>query len=149
MDTMDSANFQTFRMTRRGLLSAVSAISVLSVTQLPGLAFAANLDVQAFLALSQNLVGQDDLSEDIAANMLEAFSGLGRDDDLAALADGAEDEALSNEIVASWYTGVSPDPDDLKVLTYTDALMWQAMDFTKPMGECGGATGYWAEPPAT
>jgi hypothetical protein len=146
---MNYTNSKSLGITRRGLLSAASAIAVLSLTQMPGRAFAANLDLKAFLSLSQKLVGQDDLSEDIAAEMLKAFGSIGNEDDLAALADGTDDEALSNAILAAWYTGVSPDPDDLKDLTYTDALMWQAMDYTKPMGYCGGAMGYWAEPPAT
>jgi hypothetical protein len=25
--------------------------------------------------------------------------------------------------------------------------MWSAMSFTKPMGQCGGVTDYWADPP--
>ena len=146
---MKYRNSKSLGITRRGLLSAASAFALLSLTQMPGRAFAANLDLKAFLSLSQKLVGQDDLSEDIAAEMLKAFGSIGREDDLAALAGDTDDEALSNAILAAWYSGVSPDPDDLKVLTYTDALMWQAMPYTKPMGYCGGAMGYWAEPPAT
>ena len=136
-------------MTRRNLLSAVSAVSLLSLMQLPGRAYAANLNLDAFLALSEKLVGQENLSDDIAGEMLNALKAVGKDEGLSALADGAEDETLSAAIVEAWYTGVSPDPDDLSVLTYTDALLWRAMEYTKPMGYCGGATGYWAEPPAT
>lgn len=135
-------------MTRRSLLSAVSAVSLLSLMQVPGRAYAANLDLDAFLALSEKLVGQEDLSNDIAGEMLNAFTAVGKEDGLSALADGTKNDALSAEIVEAWYTGVSPDPDDLEVLTYTDALLWRAMDYTKPMGYCGGAMGYWAEPPA-
>ncbi|WP_417603248.1 sugar dehydrogenase complex small subunit [Primorskyibacter flagellatus] len=135
-------------VTRRTLLSAVSAMSVLSLSQWPGRAFAADLDVDAFLALSQKLTQQDDLSADIAADMLAAFSATGQAEDLAALAEDEADEALANAVVASWYSGVSPDQDDLQVLTYTDALIWQAMDYTKPMAYCGGEVGYWADPPS-
>jgi hypothetical protein len=138
---------QATMMTRRGLLSAVSAASLLSLTQMPSRAFAANFDMEAFLSLSKKTVRQDDLSKDIAAKMLKAFADIGREDDLSAMADGADDAALSKEIVAAWYSGVSPDPDDPEVLTYTDALMWQAMDYTKPMAYCGGSMGYWADPP--
>jgi ABC-type amino acid transport substrate-binding protein len=134
-------------MTRRGLLSAASAASLVPLMQFPGRAFAAGFDVEAFLALSQKTLGQEDLPEEIAAPMLKAFAEIGRKDDLIALADGSEDATLSNDIVAAWYSGVSPNPDDLEVLTYTDALMWQAMDYTKPMAYCGGPMGYWAEPP--
>ncbi len=62
---MNYTNSKSLGITRRGLLSAASAIAVLSLTQMPGRAFAANLDLKAFLSLSQKLVGQDDLSEDI------------------------------------------------------------------------------------
>ncbi len=134
-------------LTRRGLLSAVSAMSVLSLSQWPGRALAANLDIDDFLALSQQLIGQNDLSADIAEGMLKAFSVTGREDDISALAAGKSDDDLANSIVTSWYTGESPDPDDLQVLTYTDALIWAAMDYTKPLAFCGGGVGYWADPP--
>ena len=144
---MANRNSQPGTISRRGLLSAVSAVSLLSLTQIPTRAFAADLDVEGFLALSQKLLRKEDLFEDVAAKMLKAFADIDRKDDLTALAEGAEDQALSNAIAAAWYSGVSPDPDDLEVLTYTDALMWQAMDYTKPMAYCGGPMGYWADPP--
>ncbi len=144
---MANRNSKPGTISRRGLLSAVSAVSLLSLTQIPTRAFAENLDVEGFLALSQKTLRKEDLFEDVAAKMLKAFADIDRKDDLTALAEGAEDQALSNEIAAAWYSGVSPDPDDLEVLTYTDALMWQAMDYTKPMAYCGGPMGYWADPP--
>ncbi len=134
-------------LTRRGLLCGVSAASVLALTQTPSRAYAANLDIDAFLALSKKLVGQDDLSEDIANGMLKAFAVAGHKDEISALSEGTGDDAIASAIVDAWYTGVSPNPDDLAVLTYTDALVWQAMDYTKPMAYCGGTMGYWAEPP--
>ena len=79
--------------------------------------------------------------------MLKAYSGLGKENALAALAAGKKDPDLTNSLVTAWYTGESPDPNDLLVLDYTEALIWQAMDYTKPMGYCGGAVGYWADPP--
>ena len=80
--------------------------------------------------------------------MLDAFIRIGKQDYLSAIVGGADKADLANAVAAAWYTGVSPDPDDLAVLTYTDALMWDAMDYTKPMAICGGETGYWSEPPA-
>ncbi len=134
-------------LTRRRLLSAVSAMSVLSLSQLPLRAFADGFDIDAFLELSEELVGQDDLRKDIASEMLAAFGETGQMDDMASLAQGADDDGLANSIVASWYTGYSPNQDDENVLTYTDALIWQAMDYTKPMAYCGDGMGYWADPP--
>ncbi|WP_164512344.1 sugar dehydrogenase complex small subunit [Oceaniglobus ichthyenteri] len=135
-------------ITRRGLLSAVSGISVLSLTHLPGRAFAAGMDTEAFLALSENLLNKESLYEDVGAKILKSFVAMGKEDEISALADGQSDEDLANDIVAAWYTGISPDPDDLQVVTYTDALIWQAMSYSKPMAFCGGGVGYWSEPPA-
>lgn len=138
---------QTTTFTRRGLLAAVSALSVISLSQWPGQAWAAELDVDGFLKLSQDLVGRDDLSEDLAADMLGAFAATGRASDLASLADGEDNPELANSVVASWYSGVSPNADATEVLAYTDALLWEAMDYTKPLAYCGGELGYWSDAP--
>jgi hypothetical protein len=134
-------------LTRRGFLSASAALSVLSLSQWPARAMAANIDVDAFMALSRDLLGRDGLSPDFGAQMLQGFISTDRQDALSAMAAGTRDDDLGNEIVASWYTGVSPDPKDLQVVTYTDAQIWTALDYTKPMGYCGGGMGYWADPP--
>lgn len=134
-------------LTRRSLLLGASAVSVLSLVPLPAWALTSDFDIDAFLALSEKQVGQTDLSKDIATAMLKAYSGLGKEKALADLAAGHENQELSNSIVTAWYTGESPNPDDLQVLDYTDALIWDAIDYTKPMGYCGGEVGYWADPP--
>ena len=66
---------------------------------------------------------------------------------LAALAGGATDPALDQEIVTGWYSGVQQAASGEEVVTYTDALVWKALDYTKPQAWCGGETGYWALPP--
>lgn len=134
-------------LSRRDLLCAVSAMLVLSLAQWPAKASAIELQVDDFLALSKKLTGQNDLSYDLAVKMLKAFSEIGKLDNISALAAEESDDDLGNSIVASWYTGVSPDPDALRVLTYTDTLIWGAMTYTKPMAYCGGTMGYWADPP--
>ncbi|AKH99040.1 Membrane bound FAD containing D-sorbitol dehydrogenase [Hoeflea sp. IMCC20628] len=133
--------------TRRSILIGGSALAVSVFAQFPGKAFAATIDADGFLKLSKTLTGHSDLSADDAMKMFEAFKAIGKSDELAALADGEANPELGNEVVASWYSGVSPDPDAEEVITYTEALMWPAMSYTKPMGYCGGATGYWADPP--
>ncbi len=134
--------------TRRNILIGGSALAVTAFVKWPSEASAAELDAETFLGLSQKLTGRQDLDADYAAEMLDAYRAIGKADDVAALADGAENPELANDIVATWYSGVSPDPESNEVITYTEALMWGAMSFTKPMGYCGGETGYWAEPPA-
>jgi hypothetical protein len=142
-----SSSERTSPITRRGLLCGASALSVLALIKNPAPAFAASLDRDAFVKLSQELVGQARLSNDVATRMLEAFTTLGKGEALASLAAGKSDDELANTIVAGWYTGESPLPDADEVLEYTDALIWDAMDYSKPMAYCGGATGYWADPP--
>lgn len=34
------------------------------------------------------------------------------------------------------------------MISYDEALVWQACDFTKPSATCGGPFGYWANPPS-
>lgn len=144
---MSHKNPRPAGITRRALLSAASVAPLLSLTHMPTRAFAADLDLEGFLAISQKALLKEELFEDVAAKILKAFAQIDRKDDLAALAEGASDQALLNEIAAAWYSGISPDPEDLEVLTYNDALLWQAMDYTKPMAYCGGPMGYWADPP--
>jgi len=50
--------------------------------------------------------------------------------------------------VAAWYSGVVTTPQGPKLVLYTQAYVWSAMTYSKPMGVCGGVTGYWANPPA-
>ncbi len=138
---------QPAHLTRRVFLLATSAVSILSLNPVPSWALSTGFDVDAFLALSEQQVGQTDLSKDVATAMLKAYATLGKTDALEELAAGKKDQELANSLVASWYTGESPNPDDLQVLDYTDTLIWQAIDYTKPMGYCGGAVGYWADPP--
>jgi acetoin utilization deacetylase AcuC-like enzyme len=135
------------QLSRREFLSAASAISILALVQWPQGAMAAGFDVDAFIALSESQLGQSNLSKDVATAMLKAYAATGKEDALAALAGGKKDPDLANSIVAAWYTGESPDADALQVLDYSDALIWQAMDYTKPMAVCGGDMGYWADPP--
>ncbi|WP_417417859.1 sugar dehydrogenase complex small subunit [Hoeflea sp.] len=139
---------QSPNATRRGVLLGGSALAFASFVSWPKDAAAATTNTDAFVKLSEKLTGKQDLYPETAAKFLEAFRSAGKGSEIDALAEGADNEELANEIVAAWYSGVSPDPDSDEVVTYTDALMWEAMSFSKPMGYCGGEMGYWAEPPA-
>jgi Membrane bound FAD containing D-sorbitol dehydrogenase len=55
---------------------------------------------------------------------------------------------VADDIVAAWYSGTYDTPAGPAVAGFTDALLWNALDFTKPPGFCGGETGYWADPPS-
>ncbi len=55
--------------------------------------------------------------------------------------------AKARELARIWYTGTIIRKDKSKlILTYDDALVWRACDWTKPAATCGGKFGYWAHP---
>jgi len=56
-------------------------------------------------------------------------------------------ETIANDLVAAWYSGIVTNGKQQRLVLYTDAYVWSAMTFTKPMGVCGGVTGYWKDPP--
>jgi len=60
-------------------------------------------------------------------------------------------QQLAEEIMKCWYSGTVPALNDLhiRVVTYDAALAWKSIDWTTPNMTCRGATGFWAEPPAT
>lgn len=56
-------------------------------------------------------------------------------------------EALANDLVAASYSGIVTHGKAQELVLYIDANVWSAMSFTKPMGMCGGVTGYGSQPP--
>lgn len=132
---------------RRALLVGTAAATLL--TALPGRLRAAGLSVEAFLTLSQSLTGKQDLDPALAAGYLAAFEELGQGAALERLAAGAAEEALAQELVAAWYSGVVRIGQQQRLVTYDAALLWSAMDYTKPPGFCSsGGFGAWAKAPA-
>ncbi len=54
----------------------------------------------------------------------------------------------ADQIIEMWYTGKYIDAEgDAQVVTYTAALAWQVLSFTKATTLCGSPN-FWAEPPA-
>jgi hypothetical protein len=90
-----------------------------------------------------------DLDATTAAKLLNGFISMGRGPDLALLAadPGVSAGTLADDIVAAWYSGVYDTSAGLASFGLTNALLWNALNFTKPPGLCGGATGYWADAP--
>lgn len=151
---------------RRQLLRALAGASALGLaggslaaTGAPALT-AAQRD---FAALTSGLTGFPPPSPDVAAKMYRAFATPARRAQLAALArvvaatppaglDAALKtgglEALANELTAAWFSGIVNGAKGQQVVLYVDAYVWTAMTFSKPMGQCGGALGYWSTPPA-
>ncbi|MCL4295546.1 MAG: hypothetical protein KJ077_07455 [Anaerolineae bacterium] len=55
--------------------------------------------------------------------------------------------ALADKIIEYWYTGIYEENGEQVVATTTEALAWQALNFTKPLTVCGPRPGFWAERP--
>ena len=57
-------------------------------------------------------------------------------------------ETAAEVVVTALYTGTVAGPTGTIVVSYDQALVWQACGWTKPNGFCGGQTNYWANAPA-
>jgi hypothetical protein len=150
---------------RRDLLQALSGATALALAgrAAPVLAQGAStIGVAQFGALSAVLTGYPAADAATNARVLRAFATPARRAQLAALAkvvaatpaaglDAAISaqklDGIANELVGAWYSGVVTNGKARTLVLYTGALVWTAMTFSKPMGICGGATGYWANPP--
>ncbi len=131
---------------RRALLLGTAAAALL--TALPRTPRAASLTAEEFLTLSQELTGKNDLDPALAAGYLAAFEELGQGAALMHLAAGGAEQALAQELVAAWYSGIVRIGQQQRLVTYEEALIWSAMDYTKPPGFCsGGGFGAWAKAP--
>lgn len=141
-------------VSRRELLAG-GAVSVLALVA--GKSFNATAaatpptSFDAFMALSGKLAGHMPLDATMGQNILNGFIAAGQESDIAALiADPATDKSkIAGAVVAAWYSGLSPVADAREVTGFNEALVWDALTYTKPWGSCGGETGYWGDPPAT
>ena len=106
------------------------------------------LTVDDFVALSARLLDRPArrLSARHATSYFDALIAT-EANGLATLTGGGADADLEQRIIAEWYSGLHQTGDGEAVVTYEDALLWDALDYTKPMGWCGGETGYWADAP--
>jgi hypothetical protein len=138
------------RATRRHVLAGVAtAITAAAGAGFPAILYAQNeVTAAQFLALSRKLTGVADLDADIARTLLGGFLAAGHGSDLAQLVAGTDEYGpLADAIVAAWYSGVYDTGKGEAVASFDQALVWNALSFTKPFGSCGGDTGYWADPP--
>lgn len=149
---------------RRVLQSIVAAtLSALAVRAQGASPDALRQSLGGFGDLSAALTGYPAPSDEDAAKMLAAFGTPERRSALTRLARVVSEtksteldaalhahglDGLAGDLVAAWYSGVVTQGTTSRVVLYTDAYMWSAMSFTKPMGRCGGMTNYWADPPA-
>ena len=137
---------------REAILAGVAAaVAAAGAGGFPAAALAqAGMTADEFLALSERLTGVRGLDPDVARTLLGGFAATGQGEGLRALAGGGpEDAPLADAIVAAWYSGLYASGRGEAVADFEGALVWNALTFTKPFGDCGGATGYWADPPET
>jgi hypothetical protein len=126
--------------------------------------------LEGFIQLSRVVTGADTLPTRHARAYLEALekaplklgpselverAGYARREGPASLdalrrsrafsADGAQ--ACAQAIAAAWWSGTVPERGGgQRVVTYSGALVWQAIPWANPQTECLGATGAWARP---
>jgi hypothetical protein len=137
-------------LNRRDLLlrSVAAAIAAAGISGFPAALYAAaTVTLDEFLVLSKALTEAADLDPDMGSKLLGGFLATGHGDGLAKLVAGMAEPELANAIVAAWYSGVYDSGQGQAVAGFDQALLWQAMSFTKPFADCGGETGYWSEPP--
>ena len=142
----------TIPSTRRDFLLAGlgTAIAAAGMTFPAALHAGAAVTAEEFLALSKSLTEQSSLDPAVAETLLAGFLATGNGGLLAELvagSGGVETKVLADSIVAAWYSGIYDTGKGQAVAAYTDALVWTGLPYSKPFGYCGGATGYWADPP--
>lgn len=146
---------------RRRLLQGLAALAASG--WLPAGVAQDGLSPARFATLSNTLTGFAYADPALAASMLKALAGaVGADalERIATLAAVIAPDRLGDElriagleqqaatVMVALYSGVVVTAKGPVVLTYDQALAWQAVPWTKPNAQCGGVTDYWASAPA-
>ena len=146
---------------RRRLLQGLAALAASG--WLPAVAAQDRLSPARFATMSGTLTGFAYTDSALASSMLEALAGaVGNDalDRIATLAAVIAPDRLGDElriaglerqattVIVALHSGVVATAKGPVVLTYDQALAWQAVPWTKPNAQCGGVTDYWASAPA-
>ena len=124
-------------------------------------------ELRSFRALSARLTGfsEAEIDPELALGMVDGLRAAGLGDGLdALLTDAGEERArhasplqenpasgedeLARQIAVAWYSGMHPDGAGSSLRTYYDALVWRALEYTRPPGQCSATHGDWSEPPA-
>ncbi len=149
-------------MTRREMLQVLAAVAAAGVV--PQVAAQGAMPPAQFASLSRSMTGYAFADRRVAASVMSALAAaVGAADlsRLALLASSTPPDRLApairaagltstaETIVAALYTGTVSTPRGVRVISYDQALIWQALAWTKPNAFCGGETNYWAVPPST
>jgi Membrane bound FAD containing D-sorbitol dehydrogenase len=143
------------------LASTGTTISMAATPATPTAASAASLD--SFLGAASKLCDLKLDNRELAASYLDALKAQFGPGGITALTAAAALDAsafskaiatsplkeVSQQAMLLWLTGMTTDAakGTQSVVSYTDAAVWQALPFTKPAAQCGGAFGYWADKP--
>lgn len=103
-----------------------------------------------FLALSAQLTGRGvaSLNRDMANAIFIALRQQGKLAQAMALFDDDNaNQDLAAEVLNAWYCGQLPRSSQTTVIGFSQILTWDTAPFLHAPGVCGGATGYWAQPP--
>ena len=149
-------------MTRREMLQVLAALAAAGVV--PRAIAQGTISPAQFASLSKSVAGYAFAEPPVAAAMLTALVaavGAANLTRLARLASSTPADRLApaigaagltstaETVVAALYTGTVNTPRGVRVISYDQALIWQALAWTKPNAFCGGETNYWAAPPST
>jgi fructose 5-dehydrogenase small subunit len=108
-----------------------------------GYAFGDPSVASAMLRALNAIVGSANLAK------LAALATNTPPDQLDAALKAAGLERTAEIVVVALYTGAVDGPKGPIIVSYDQALVWQACGWTKPNAFCGGPTNYWANPPGT
>ena len=135
-------------VTRRGFTIRLASLIAAGVAH-PALG---QDELQSFRALSARLTGfsEAEIDSELALDMMDGLRAAGLGDALESLlGDGPPgDDELARQIAVAWYSGMHPGAAGTSLRAYYDALVWRALDYTRPPGQCGAAPADWSEPPA-
>lgn len=125
-----------------------------------------DLDLEQFLLLSSVLTGFANLNPLLGRVYLQSLQSTASEVSLAGLyqqigfqgttlPQGVDQRifeqentrALADKIIEVWYTGTYEENGEQVVATTTEALAWQALNFTKPLTVCGPYPGFWTKRP--
>ena len=160
---------------RRFLLVACSSLATLSCAQLSEqrAPAAESVGLDEVMRMSRALTESPDIDAQLGAEYHAAFVRDGRARELrdfwnaagfdlpgapASVSDliarGVYRDAgltsLADSVTRAWYTGIFVGADGTQsVITYVDALAWQALGYRSDgPSACGGVFGHWADKPA-
>lgn len=153
-------------LTRRGFTIRLASLIAAGVAH-PALG---QDELQSFRALSARLTGFSEagIDPELALHMMDGLRAAGLGDALDGLLEnGAGDggrarrasplqeplqgnpaSELARQIAVAWYSGMHPGARGTSLRAYYDALVWRALDYTRPPGQFSAAPEDWSEPPA-